>query len=198
MALITIPTVRATGVTLRLLRGDSPLEFFSGSEVIIQSTKAVWLLSFPLVTQKIGATRAWAAALVQLSKLANTFQVAPPGWTQGASYVGANPLVVGGANLGLTLPVDGASVSTTIGLAGGFFTVNGEFKMLTADAVTDGAGAVTLEFEPALRDAPTDNAVVEIKDPLLTLRLVNPLMSFGGHMPDFFDTTIEAIESFGP
>jgi len=198
MALIAIPPVRATGMTIRLLRGDAPLEFFSGAEVIVQSPKAVWLLSFPLVTAKLEATRAWAAALVQLSKLSNTFQVAPPAWPQGSNYVGANPLVVGAANLGLTLPVDGASNSTTIGLAGDFFTVNGEFKMLTASAVTNGAGAVTLAFEPALRAAPPNNALVEIRAPLLTLRLVNPLMSFGARMPDFFDTSIEAIESFGP
>ena len=53
MAIITIPTVTASGATMRLIRGDSSLEFFGGSTVAVQSTKALWAVSFPLAAQKI-------------------------------------------------------------------------------------------------------------------------------------------------
>jgi hypothetical protein len=196
MALITIPTIPAQGVQFQLIRGDTPLEFFGGGEVIVQSTKAVWALNFPLKPQDISTARDWWAALVQLSKLTNTFEVYPPGWQQGAGYGGSNPLVQGGSQLGTSLIVDGASNNTTIGLAGDGFDVNGEFKVLTSNATTNGTGVVTLQFEPALRQSPANNAPVNIKTPTCIMRLASPVASISGRPPALFTTTVNAIETY--
>ncbi len=198
MAIITIPVIKNSTMNWQLVRGDQALEFFDGGAVIMQGTKAVWLLSFPLVTKRIVDTRAWWAALVQLAKLGNQFKATPPGWQQGAGYGGADPLVVGAGQLGLSLDCDGAATSTTVGLAGDPIEVNTEVKVLTQDAVSDGAGLVTFDFEPALRDSPANNAVVDVKTPEITLRLLAPQVGVVGRLPDFFNITIEAIEHFGP
>ena len=200
MAIITIPAITATSMTLRLVRGDSVLEFFDGSVVVAQSTKAVWILSFPLVARRlsVATTRLWWSALVQLAKPANQFKVYPPAWEQGAGYTGANPLVVGGSQLGLSLVCDGAANNDLVGLEGDPIEVNTEFKILTADANSNGAGAVTFNFEPALRTSPSNNAVVNVKTPEITMRMITPAAAISATLPEHFNITIDAIEHFGP
>ncbi len=198
MAIITIPTVRASSMDFRLVRGDQALEFFDGGAVIMQGTKAVWLLSFPIVSQQLTDTRAWWAALVQLAKQGNQFSISPPAFEQGAGYVGADPLVAGASQLGLSLDCDGVTISTTIALAGDGIEVNTEYKTLIQDAVSDGAGLVTFDFEPALRNSPANNAVVDVKTPEIIMRLARPEAALAGQLPDRFNITIDAIEHFGP
>lgn len=198
MAIITLPAIKATSMNLRLIRGDSTLEFFDGSVVVVQSTKAIWVLSFPIVTQKIAATRLWWSALLQLAKQANQFRVYPPAWQQGAGYVGADPLVLGAGQLGLSLDCDGAATSALIGLEGDPIEVNDEFKVLTADANSDGTGLVTFNFEPALRTDPANNAVVDVKTPEIIMRMLTPVSDITASLSGFFNITVDAIEHFGP
>ena len=199
MAIITLPSIPpATSMEFQLIRGDQSLEFFDGSAVIVQSTKAVWLLSFPLRVQKLVLARPWWAALIQLAKLDNQFQIFPPGWEQGAGYSGANPLVVGGAQLGTSLVCDGAATNDLVLLAGDGFDVNGEFKVATADANSDGVGNVTFNFEPALRASPANNAPVEVKAPLITMRMISPVVGVSASLPDRINISFEAVEHFGP
>lgn len=198
MALITIPTIPAKGANLRLLRGDSAVEMMDGGVTIVAPPKAVWLLSFPLRPQRITAMRAWASALAQLSKLGNTFQAYPPGWVQGAGYSGSTPQVAGADQLGLALDIDNATVSSTLGLEGDFCEVNGEFKILTADAVSDGSGTTTINFEPALRQAPPDNDPVDFVTPKVTMRLVESVMDIEAQLSNLYGTTINAVEFYGP
>ncbi len=200
MAIITIPAIKTPAMSMQLLRGDTPLEFFDGSEVVVQHDKARWVLSFPLIVEKIGPTRAWQAALVQLAKLTNTFQLTPPAWVPGVTYTGSPILVAGAGQLGLSLNCDTTPLENTVpvSLKGDFISVNTEFKMLTADATTDAAGLVTFNFEPALRNAPANNAVVEVTAPLVTVRLVNPSAEWSVGLPDFYDIQIDCIEAFGP
>ncbi len=82
---------------------------------------------------------------------------------------GGTPLVAGASQTGSSLTIDGASNSITDWIkAGDYFSVdvNGEheLKMATADANSDGTGNVTLNFEPALRDSPLDNAAIWVED----------------------------------
>lgn len=199
MAIITLPsTPPAKSMEFGLIRGDQALEFFSGAAVVVQSTKAIWALSFPLRVQKLTAARTWWAATIQLAKLANQFQVYPPGWEQGAGYGGPNPLVQGASQLGLVLVCDGAASSETILLAGDPFEVNGEFKVATEDAVSDGGGNVTINFEPALRDSPPNNDPVDVLTPVITMRMVSPVATVNASIPDHINMSFEAIEHFGP
>lgn len=200
MALIPIPLVNASSMEMGLLRGEGTLELFGGANVVIGSTKALWFLNIeltPQYLQDIATTRAWRAALVQLNKLSNTFQVVPPDWPgNGAGYTGAAPSVKGAGQLGLLLSCDGVTINTLIAVAGDYIQVGLEFKLLVANALSDGLGAVTFTFEPALRAAPLDNSSVDVVNPKLTLNLVSPVASWNVQKPITYGISIRAIESF--
>ncbi len=80
---------------------------------------------------------------------------------------GGTPLVQGGSQTGSTLVIDGCSNVTDWIKAGDYFSVevNGEheLKMATQDLNTSGGGG-TLNFEPALRDSPSNNAPIYVED----------------------------------
>lgn len=79
---------------------------------------------------------------------------------------GGTPLVMGGSQAGRTLTIDGCPASITWLRLGDYFQLpNYELFRLTADAVTNSSGVVTLQFEPAIRVPPADNAPVEISNP---------------------------------
>lgn len=204
MALITIPAVPASGFNMQLMRGDIPLEFLAGGEVIVQSTKAVFACDFPLKPLKEADARLWRSVLVQLSKLGNTFKLQPPPYIGSVTgYSGPQPLVKGTGQLGLSLICDIVSTpSTLVAREGEWLEVsNGEFKCLTSDATTAAGGSpneVTFNFEPALRNAPTDNTACDIITPQLTLRMLSPHVSWANSLGDFHGITIQAIEAFGP
>lgn len=82
------------------------------------------------------------------------------------------PLVAGAGQGGTTLVTDGWTPNTAgILRAGDYFGVNGELKMLVLDAASNGAGVATLTFEPPLRSAPADNAVITTVKPTAVFKL---------------------------
>mgnify|MGYP000083941907 CR=1 FL=1 len=92
---------------------------------------------------------------------------------------GGTPLVRGGSQVGGSLDVDGAPLSTTAWLrAGDYVGVNGELKMLTANVDTNGSGQATLAFKPNLRSAPADNAPLTLTRPTATFMLADDTVSW--------------------
>lgn len=201
MALITLPSpLPATSRDFRLIRGDSVLEMFGGGSIIIQSTQATWFLSFPLRPLNLDDARDWHAVLAQLSKLANTFEVTPPGWINGVGFTGTNPTVNGAGQLGLSITCAGSG-STAYALKGDLVEVptadGGELKQLTANA-TATAGVLTINFEPAMRIAATNSGSVDFKTPKVIMRLLEPIASQPGRAGNFFNITFNAVEHYGP
>lgn len=85
---------------------------------------------------------------------------------------GGTPLVFGASQTGNSINLDGATFSITDWIRKGDYLsidVNGEheLKMATADASSDGAGLITVSFEPRLRTSPLNNAVVYVEDGVL-------------------------------
>ncbi len=85
---------------------------------------------------------------------------------------GGTPLVAGASQTGSSINLDGCTASVTGWIKkGDYFSVdvNGEheLKMATADANSDGTGAITISFEPRLRASPLDNAAVYVEDGVL-------------------------------
>lgn len=76
------------------------------------------------------------------------------------------PLVKGAGQTGASLLTDGWTPSTAgILKAGDMLGVNGELKMVVADAASDAGGNATLAIEPPLRAAPADNAPLVLTRP---------------------------------
>lgn len=85
---------------------------------------------------------------------------------------GGTPAVNGGSQTGRTLAISGCPVSITWLRKGDYVQLaNNELLRLTADAVTNGAGQVTIAFEPRLRISPAHGSAVEINTPRARCKL---------------------------
>jgi hypothetical protein len=135
--------------------------------------------------------------LAQLRGRSNRFTVWPLGVKAVRGVATGTPLVNGAAQTGTTLATDGWTPSTAgILLAGDYIGVNGELKLLVADAASNGAGEATLSFEPPLRASPVDNAVITTTRPLATFMLDEDASRWTTAAPSLDSFSIAATEAF--
>lgn len=89
-----------------------------------------------------------------------------------------NPVVRGAGQTGSTLNTEGWPGSTTVLRHGDAFQIGAGLQtrlhQLTADVVSTPAGRATLSFTPPLRYAPAAGSPLEVRNPAVLLRLVEP------------------------
>lgn len=116
--------------------------------------------------------RPWRAFLLSLRGPVNTFKL----YAACSQRTGSNPTVSTGAAIGWTLPVTGLPFSQTVLVTGQFMTVSlpsgaKALVCLTSDLVSNGSGAATATFEPALPEAAANGATIETINPYCLMRL---------------------------
>ncbi len=176
MAVITLPS-SGRAASFQLQRSQQALYTVAGVSQITSFPDRRWKMTLNIPTKKTTSTefRLWSLAMTQLSDMENVFAYTPP-WYTGPStgYAGSDPLVELGSQLGLTLNVDGLPNSTAILLAGDFFSfdvtspggsTNRQLNQVTADVTSDGTGDATFSLLIPIRQAPADNAVVNLQAP---------------------------------
>ena len=120
-----------------------------------------WKANFTLPRMKRAQAAEWQAFFLRLDGGINTFYAYDPDGRIPRGAATGTPLVAGGSQTGSSLNIDGATASVTNWLmAGDYFSVNGEFKMVTANVSTNGSGEATISFKPALRSSPADNTAI--------------------------------------
>ena len=108
---------------------------------------------------------------------------------------GGTPLVAGGSQTGKSLDIDGCSNSITGWMkAGDVFSVNGEIKIATDDASTDGSGTTTLNFSPRLRNSPADTTAIETTSPVGTFILESGQQGWNYKPGYFSDIVLQFME----
>jgi hypothetical protein len=117
----------------------------------------------------------WLAARTMTAWLAavgvyGTFTIADP-MNPGVVSGQATALVNGAGQIGTTMNIDTMPISTLIAKAGEYFQIGSEYKILTADITTNGAGQFLAQFKPALRASPADNATITFAGALITGRI---------------------------
>lgn len=110
-------------------------------------------------------TRLMESFFMQLDGMAGRFYLTP----HHRLGTGAACTVNGAGQVGSTLMLTCAA--NRLFLAGDYFNVNGEFKMITADVTASGAGAVTVQFAPMLRASPPNTASVVFTQPTILAML---------------------------
>jgi len=81
-------------------------------------------------------------------------------------------LVNGASQTATSIITDGWNfLSQTVLVAGDFFQIEDQLYMALEDVITDGSGNATINFEPAIRTSPADNATVVTKQPVMIARL---------------------------
>lgn len=189
------PTSLAHGVQRGLGVAATPVTSpFTGSQDVQDWGGEWWEYSIEVAVRQHAEGRALSAFFAKLRGPTTPFLFCDPAVRQSGSY--GTPLVNGGSQTGNTLVTDGWSAT---GLKeGDFFSLGGgattQLYQLTAD-VTPVAGAATLEFVPALRSSPADNAALEVTNPQVLLRLTSPVPAgiSPGDLYRFSFTAREAI-----
>lgn len=154
----------------------SPL---SGTVQTLELTGARWAGDFILPPMTRAQAAEFLAFLQELGGMSGRFYGYDPSATEPRGNMTGSTLLVNGASqAGKSLVCDGAAAFTTVLLKGDFFEVNGELKMIVADATSDGSGNVTLNFAPSLRTSPPDDATITTTNPSCTMMLVDDQQSF--------------------
>lgn len=185
-----------SGLTWRLVHNTqtfiSPL---NGASQTVELPGARWEASLTwanLTDAEIRQVRAWLASLRGRAGRFYLHDMSHP--TPAGTATAA--LVNGAGQAGASLVVDGMGAGATL-KAGDYFSVNGELKMLTADATANASGQATLVFEPPLRVSPADNAVLTLTQPTCTMRLADDAQDTLAIRPRLTaDWALECVEAF--
>jgi hypothetical protein len=106
--------------------------------------------------------------------------------------------VNGSISAGVTsVAIDGMANSTSgVFKAGDYFRFTGQNKvyMVMADVTSNGSGAGTLTFEPPLRTAVSDNAVLIYSNVDFTVGLTGDIQEFNISTENYFQYEVDLIE----
>lgn len=171
---------------------SSPL---SGAVQTIEMPGARWKVSFMLENLAEADSALLQAFLVKLRGRAGRFYLHNFARSEPRGTQRGTPLVKGASQTGTTLAIDGCTVGATL-LAGDFFAVNGELKMVVANSTADGAGEMTLTFEPPLRSSPADNAAITLVQPTATFMLASDELKWNTQPGKFSTFAVDAIEAW--
>ena len=176
---ITIPsspgfTTCRFGLETNTQRFESPLTK-AVQRVLLGGSRWTATYSLPAMTRDRAAP--WKAFFDLLEGSANTFNAYDPDCKTPRGAGTGTPLVNGGSQTGSTLVIDGCTHGVTFLKTGDYFSVNGELKRLTSDALADGSGNATLHFKPALRNSPANNAPVTVLQPTCTMILADDMQA---------------------
>lgn len=172
MAIPTFPNISPDALDFGLIANTQTME--SELNGAVQSTGLPgdkWSATLTYSNRQGADARVLRAFITSLRGQGGRFYFSPPDYVR-AGVGGGNPLVKGTAQVGATIITDGWPVSTTgVLLAGDYFQIGTELKMLTADANSDISGNATLSFVPPVRNSPADNSAVVIDSPKCLMML---------------------------
>ncbi len=150
---------------------DSPL---SRSQQRLELPGARWIATYTLTGYRKEPILDLIKVFMIQASGGNTFYGFDPDRKLPKGQAGGTPLVNGASQTGKSLVIDGCDHSSNGWLvAGDYFSVNNELKIITARADTNASGQVTLSFEPALRNSPADNAALTVRNAVCTMRMAD-------------------------
>jgi hypothetical protein len=190
---LTMPSVKPTDVSWSIVSNSrqfvSPL---TGAIQTAQRTGNRWRVSLTFQNLFDSERAAMQGFLSQLQATANNFFLEDHSYTRRADGAGT-PVVDGAGQTGNQLVIDGWTSGTYAFLVGDFFEVNGELKMVVADA-TISAGSATVDFVPELRAAPDDDAAVTISSPKGIFRLISNESGWSTRSPVISTFSFDCVE----
>lgn len=141
---------------------SSPL---SGNVQTLELPGARWRVTFQMESMTPADSALLRAWFVKLRGQSGRFYLHNMAQPSPRGTAGGTPVVSGAGQSGISLTATGWPADTTALKAGDFFEVNGELKMMVADALVNGSGAATLTFEPPLRNSPANGAAITTTKP---------------------------------
>ena len=194
-----LPTV--TGIRAIAIRQSNKVRLtgspFTFAQQVLSYDGQRWEADVTLPPMKHSSAREWIAFLTKLRGPTHTFTMGDM-FCNPQGEAGGTPLVAGGSQTGATLNVDGCTVSQTDWLKAGDYIQLGtgadaRLHMVTADADTDGSGAVTLDLWPNVRTAPADNASIVVSSPVGAWRLASSNIGWDINEASVYGLTFSAV-----
>jgi hypothetical protein len=168
-------TVSRFGLETNTQRFESPLTK-SVQRMLLGGAR--WTATYSLPAMNRDQAAVWQSFFLQLEGSANTFNAYDSDARFPRGVATGTPLVMGGSQTGSSLIIDGCTANITNWImAGDYFAVNSELKMVTANANTNGSGQATISFKPALRESPADNAPLTFDTPTCEMVLADDMQA---------------------
>ena len=177
------------GFNVQSFRSD-----LSGSQNHKELPGSIWAGTLTWSNRQGLEARTLKAQLTSLRWPIDDFMVLPSEHEGLGTALGAG-LVSGAGQTGSSIITDGWDINQPILLEiGDYIEINGELKLVTARAASDGAGNATIQFQPPIRKSPADNSAVITTEPRMTMRLTSPINMASLSAPVIYAMSIEAEE----
>lgn len=199
---LTFPSVSVQNSSFRLVRVvQKSVSPFTGEEQVYRFPGEWWEGEISFVPLRRDDARLVQSFLAEMRGQFGTFLYGDPdAIALGTMGVGGTVTVNGAGQTGNTLNVDGMTISTNgILKAGDYFQLgtglSSRLYMATQDLNSNGSGAGTLTFEPALRASPTDNQSVIISSPKGLFRLSENVAEWNANQSNIYNITLSFREA---
>ena len=179
MSLPTLPLTLVTSLNRTLRAAVTPVpSAFTGSQQVQDWGGRWWHYEIEMALTKGADGRRLSGFLAGLGGAAGRFLLTDPSAAHQAGTPGA-PLVSGSSQTGNSLLSAGWVPDSTPLLSGDLFSLGAgaqtRLHQLTTDVISDATGVATLSFVPPLREAPLDQAGLNVTTPTVCLRLTSPV-----------------------
>ena len=186
---ITYPLSLPTNATPNQVTVDMQYVVAANASIFTREAQAYkhqgeqWVMEFSLPQLTRAEAMEWIAFRNKLRGSYGTFLMGDPSGRLPRGATGGSPLVAGAGQVGYELDIDGCTADVTGWLLKGDYFQLGtgltaRLHQLVDDADTDGSGATTLHFVPAIITAPADNAALVVTAAKGLFRLESPTVSF--------------------
>lgn len=156
---------------------------------------AAWVATLTFDNLSEADARTLAAFLAQLRGASGRFYLYDHAWQTPRGSAPGSPVVSGAGQTGASLVTSGWTPSQSgILLPGDYIGVNDELKMVTATEDSDGAGGCTVNFEPPLRNSPSDGATITVTRPTAIMRLLDDDQASWANVPMPFSSFVLTCE----
>lgn len=209
MAILSLPATPRFKIGSSLRPATNTLghtSFMDKSTQTLEFAGAHWMGEYLLPAMAEADGEPWAAKLAELDGPAGRFYAGDPfriGPRGTASVTPGTPVVNGASQTGKTLAIDGLPLSETNYLSVGDYVAydvpsgGRQMHKLTAQADTDGTGAVTLAIRPPIRESPADGATILLSPATCVMRLVDDGQArWSVSETGIFTVAFAAVESF--
>lgn len=199
---LTPPTAPAyTSVTFQMARLTSVTRspFTGKQQVQAHQGYNLWTATFSLPPMKREQAALWQAFFMKLRGSSGTFEQGDPD-AKSPQGAGAGSIKVNGAHTAraTTIAVDGFTNSngTTVLKAGDYIQIGTTLHMVVDDATCNGSGEASLNIEPAVKTAISDNTVCAISNTKAIWRLDSDLTGWDANHVSLYGISFSCTEAF--
>jgi len=200
---LSLPTSPSNFVTSewRIIRTVAYTESpFTYAQQVAKYTGSVWQTTVTLPPMNRADAGAWQSFFMQLNGRFGTFLLGDP---DGKTIQGSATTVIsvnGDHSIGAyDVIVDGADASTTIFKKGDYVQFgsgsSSKLHMIVADITSDSSGNATLQIEPSLKTALTDDDVVTYSNTKAVMRMDSNELGWNANNVSLYGITYSCTEA---